>query len=69
MSRIPNTFASAETEKKRLLMKLQKGELLYHSCSKHYFKLPWERKETSTWNGGLNFLYILPPDHFFGGSY
>lgn len=29
MSRIPNTFASAETEKKELGIKLGKGELVY----------------------------------------
>lgn len=69
MSRIPNTFASAETEKKELLMKLEKGELLCNCVKGTNFTLNChekERKENSTWNGELNFLYIFSPHHFLG---
>lgn len=68
MSRIPNTFASAETEKKELLMKLEKGEFLYDKKAQYSFRLPWERKEICTWNNELNFLYIFSPHHFSGGE-
>lgn len=62
MSRIPNTFASAETEKKKSSMKLKKREHSINTGFKYHSKLPWKRKETDIWNSEFKFLISsIPP--------